>query len=140
MLLTATSTQWTGVISLVDQSSPATWLRAVAQKLDLIRSAGPNWDHEGGGPIEPRILNIASELLAPLASLGLPVPRIAPVLGGGIQFEWDVAGKELEVEILPDGTVEFLTADEHGQVEEGRLPDIPIREVRSLAQRLVRNC
>jgi len=133
----AVPTQWTDVISLADATSPATWLREVGRKLDLIRDAGENWDGEGGAPIHPRIVGIASELLVPLKSLGLPVPRIAPVLGGGIQFEWNVADKELEVEILPDGTVEYLTATGGAEVQEGELPGVPTREVLDLARRLL---
>jgi hypothetical protein len=85
MFMGAPSTQWTDVVCLIDQTTATAWLWAVAQKVDLIRGAGRNWVWEGGEPIEPRVLGVASELLAPLAPLGLPVPRIAPVLGGGWQ-------------------------------------------------------
>jgi hypothetical protein len=136
MLRVATSVQWTSVISLMDQT-PVTWLHAVGQKLDLIRSAGRNWDRERGEPINPEIVHMACELLVPLSPLGLPVPRIAPVLGGGIQFEWDIQGRELEIEILPDQTVEYLIADKSGGVNEGPLSGVPIDQVRALAQWLL---
>jgi|SRR6266404_1159264 len=124
--------QWTGVVPLPAATGDLKYIREVAAKLDFIAGLRHNWDGEQGKPIEPRILAIASELLLPLSRFQPPVPRIAPVLGGGIQFEWEVAGRSLEIEILPDGSVEYLTA-EGDRIEEGSLPDLPINEVRTLA-------
>ena len=132
-MLSGSPTQWTEVV----ESAGVDWIRNIEQKLDLIRNAPHNWDGEGGEPIRPGIIHIACELLVPLASMEPPIPRIAPVLGGGIQFEWDFAGRELEVEILPDGTVEYLMVTEDGRIGENQLPDLPIRHVQRLVQWLV---
>ncbi len=129
------SSQWTEVFE--SNSEKFNWIRAIDLKLELIRNALYDWDNQGGEPIHSRIVNIACELLVPLASMEPPIPRIAPVLGGGIQFEWEYAGRELEVEILPDGTVEYLIAADDGTVEEGQLPDMPVRQVQILVQWLV---
>lgn len=130
--------QWTGVLTL----SPTTtgdlaYFQDVKERLDDIAELRCNWDGEGGEPISQRILSIAGELLLPLARIQPPVPRIAPVLGGGIQFEWEVAGRELEIEILPDGSVQYLIAE--GEVtHEGELAAWPTDEVRRLVYWLTR--
>jgi hypothetical protein len=50
----------------------------------------------------------------------LPAPNIGPVIGGGLQFEWKSNGKELEIEVLPDGEMLYLRSwnshDEEGPV------------------------
>lgn len=130
------SAQWTSVVPLPNTTGDLKYIQEVGAKLDLVAALRHNWDGEGGEPIQRRILAIASELLLPLARLQPPIPRIAPVLGGGIQFEWEVAGRELEIEILPDGSVEYLTA-EGDRAQEGSLSDLPIDEVRTLAQWLM---
>lgn len=129
--------QWTLVIGMADEPGPASWLRDVGVRLDVIRKLPPNWDNEGAEPINDRILDVASELLRPLRWSGVPVPRIAPVRGGGIQFEWRVYGRELEVEILPDGSVEYLRVDESGGAEEDCLPYAPGAEVQGLVRWLL---
>jgi len=38
-------------------------------------------------------------------------PHIAPVPGGGIQLEWDRDNRSLELEIHPNGHLEFLVCE-----------------------------
>lgn len=130
------SAQWTRVEPLPITTGDLKYIHEVWAELDFIATLKQNWDGEGGQPIQQRVLSLAGELLLPLARLQPPTPRIAPVLGGGIQFEWEVAGRELEVEIMPDGSVEYLTADGES-TQEGSLPDLPIGEIRNLVQWLM---
>jgi hypothetical protein len=53
----------------------------------------------------------AIQLLTFLEWDDLPVPQIGPVPGGGIQIEWHVAERELAIEVLPNGSVEFLPVE-----------------------------
>jgi hypothetical protein len=46
-----------------------------------------------------------------------PVPRILPVSGGGIQFEWENGKRELEIEFRPDMNIEFLLAEDGEPIE-----------------------
>jgi len=61
----------------------------------------------------------------------LPIPFVAPVSGGGIQLDWSVAGRELELHIMPDGSIQFLRAFGGEVLEEGPLKLSPI-ETRAL--------
>ena len=42
----------------------------------------------------------------------LPLPQVVPVPGGGVQLEWRHGRREVEIEILPDGTMEFLRVED----------------------------
>jgi hypothetical protein len=49
---------------------------------------------------------------------------IVPVPGGGIQFEWQVDGKELEIEIRADGEIEYLKVCTDETTEESQVSSI----------------
>lgn len=80
-----------------------------------------NWDSYGSPPPSPVARNTAIKLITHFDFDDLPAPDIVPVVGGGIQFEWIVGQRELELEILPDGAVEFLKTEGSRPLEEGRL-------------------
>jgi hypothetical protein len=46
-----------------------------------------------------------------------PVPHVAPVAGGGVQIEWHLARKELEIEILPSGVVSFVQVEGEAETQ-----------------------
>lgn len=67
-----------------------------------------NWDGEGSPRPSSTALNLASELLGSLILEGMPTAFVSPTSMGGVQLEWTQNGRELEIEILPDGSMEFL--------------------------------
>lgn len=68
-----------------------------------------NWDSYGSRSIQEKALTVARHIIQEINTRQLPLPRAYPVPGGGIQLEWCILGRgELEVEILPDGSIEFL--------------------------------
>ena len=69
-----------------------------------------NWDGYGSPPVQASALASARKLVAVLAELHLPVPSVCPVTGGGIGFTWQSGNREVEIEILPDGSAQYLTA------------------------------
>ncbi len=46
-------------------------------------------------------------------------PHVVPIHGGGVQFEWASQTSELELEIRPTGSIEFLIVDEQEKTFEG---------------------
>jgi hypothetical protein len=71
-----------------------------------------------------KAIDVSLRLVRKIAELDLgdlPVPHVAPVPGGGIQLEWRVGDRELELEILPDGAIEFLRAERGEPVDEAAL-------------------
>lgn len=91
---------------------------------DVLQTAAlpTNWDYNS--PPTEALVTRAILFLTSI-QLELPAPQVVPVAGGGIQFEWQVRPRELEIEFRPDGSVEFLKS-EHGEpVEEGELRTTP---------------
>ena len=81
-----------------------------------------NWDSYGSPPVQSAAVHGALQvLLAARANEQSPAPRVVPVSGGGLQLEWRIGGRELDVEILPDGSMETLTVNE-GEIREDQLP------------------
>jgi hypothetical protein len=70
--------------------------------------------------VTDRALFALIELLHRLTHRDLPPPHLSPVPGGGLQLEWELPPRGLELEVLPDGSVAFLTV-ENDVVQEGPL-------------------
>lgn len=112
--------QWSSVTPLGMNSD---WfcdaLGVIADLADL----HDNWDSYGSPPIQVAAREAAGGLLSILSACGSPAPHIAPVPRGGIQLEWLHDGRELELEILPRGDLEFLATFETGEMSDGELTD-----------------
>jgi hypothetical protein len=111
--------QWSGVTAVAAASS--SWLRRAQQKLKELSELTENWDSYGSRPIQQKASETAAELLTETANFGLPEPQIFPVPGGGLQLEWESAKRELELEILPDGEIEYLIVDREGKMRENKI-------------------
>lgn len=113
------STQWSNVSSVFEENLLSV---AAQEKLKELKSLPENWDSYGSSPINQDAIELTASLLADLAKISIPSPMIIPVHGGGIQLEWQKANGELEIEILPNKTIEYLVVDEKGNMSEGQLP------------------
>lgn len=87
------------------------WLDTAAPKLLTLMALEENWDSYGGRALLPATARQALQLLARLCDLGLPAPRLVPTAPGGVQFEWDVEGVELELELAPGGAMMAIFDD-----------------------------
>jgi hypothetical protein len=112
------STQWSQVTSVFDQ---ALWSRSANRKLEELLALEDGWDRFGSPKVSGQIANIARNVLVDLAKLKMPEPKILPVPGGGLQLEWGNSRRELEIEILPNSTIEYLVTDAEGNMEEGNI-------------------
>lgn len=111
--------QWSGVTPLADANQ---WLRNAQRKIAELKQLPENWDSYGSRPIQQAAIEKAADLLSFLSRLDLPRPQIFPVPGGGVQFEFEQDRRELELEILPDGSIGFLLVAETGEMREGTIP------------------
>lgn len=112
----ASSPQWDRVTPLTDDSL---WLLSALRKIAGLARLAENWDGHGSRPIQRGALQQSAPLLGLLSKSSLPEPQIFPVPGGGIQLEWQNAKCGAELEILPDGAMEFLIVDAAGEMREG---------------------
>lgn len=107
------------------------WQTETLKGLFRVKLLCDNWDGEGSPRPSTIALDSASELLVSLPFEDLPTPFVSPTSMGGVQLEWAQSGRELEIEILPDGSMEFLTVANGDPQNEG---PITREQVPSLAR------
>jgi len=109
-------TQWSAVSTVASQPL---WSRAVREQLEGFTQLPVDWDSYGSEPVKREVLTEALDILANVSRFNMNKPHVLAVPGGGVQFEWANASSELEIEVRPDGTVEFLIVDMSNEMLEG---------------------
>lgn len=84
------------------------------RRLGEIAKLPQNWDSYGSPPPTPTAVQTVMDLLLKIGDRNLPFVRVVPVSGGGVQLEWRVSYRELQLEISGNGTAQYL------QIENGR--------------------
>jgi hypothetical protein len=98
------------------------WLAKAKYDLDRIMALPENWDYYGS-PSIPEILYINAEnFLRCLEVEDIEPPFVAPVSGGGIQFEWQNKTRELEIEFIQSNVFGYLKMIGNEPVDEGQFP------------------
>jgi hypothetical protein len=113
------NSQWSAVTPIYGVSSS---LRKAQRKVTELSNLSENWDSYGSSSIQPPAIEMALKILSLVDRQGVATPQIFPVSGGGIQLEWQSGSRELELEILPNGMLEYLVVDEQKNMQEGSLP------------------
>ena len=94
------------------------WAGPVLQSLSDRWGATVGCDSYGAQPTNPqlvaKLLNILSELMQPTY---LP-PQITPLADGGVQAEWHVLGRDLELVVAADGHPTYYYFDPGAGAEE----------------------
>lgn len=86
----------------------APWLIKTTGDLDQLTNLPDNWDSYNSPSISSRLLMNAKNFLSSLEFENISPPRVVPISGGGIQFEWQYGNRELEVEFVEDNIVGYL--------------------------------
>lgn len=85
------------------------------QRLEQFKQLPEGWDSYGSRPISPKAIDMTESILAKAISdreLGLPLPFMVPTSKGGVGLEWKLeSGKELLLEISPEGDVSYLLVE-----------------------------
>ena len=83
--------------------------------LDELAALPEDWDSYGASPPTARAISAAHGVLANVAERYVDVAdehalpwATAPLADGGVQFEWRGPGGAIEVEIGPDGALNYL--------------------------------
>jgi hypothetical protein len=104
-----------------------------------------NWDGQGSPAIQPVALEVINRLIKEIECYDLSPAFIGPVSGGGIGIEWRSGKRDLNLEILPDGSIAFLTAEkapsgfDPNQMFDGQISGDRLNEVRPLIKWLLGN-
>lgn len=108
--------QWSSVIPTTTLSQ---WQRQAIKRLKEVLSLPENWDSYGSPPPTLDAANTAMGILTGIDLDYFVAPRVVPISGGGLQLEWRLGTRALELEIHDDGLVEYLTAERGEPIEEG---------------------
>lgn len=108
-------------VEVVPYARAADWFVDALFELSRISKLPVNWDTFGSPPLTDGARAEAIRVLTCLGRQHLPLPDVAAVSGGGVQFEWNIGPRALELEVLPDGSIEFLRAYEDDRMSEGTI-------------------
>jgi len=82
-----------------------------------------NWDSYGSQPINRNCILTAARLILEIISwrdkfkLEVPVPFLVPTHEGGLQFEWKIENRYLEIEIITGKPIEYFATDREYELE-----------------------
>ncbi len=93
--------------SQVQTRKAAAWTEAVLARIAELQHLKPGWDGYGSPPMTVRAAHIASAIIAACNDY-VPEPEIVPVTGGGIGIVWTTPQGDVEIEVLPDGGVQYV--------------------------------
>jgi hypothetical protein len=101
-------------------SSLALRVFSLERQVEAFRALQPDWDTYGALPIQEVAIRQARRLLH-LLSMQLTGARplsihVFPMRDGGVQIEIDGDEMEMEVEVHPDGTEDYLVFNPEGQL------------------------
>ena len=115
------------------------WLSFVRKQLQAIKSLPDGWDSYGAPRPDARLVAAARGLIECVAQAAdLPQPHVNPTRSGGVQFEWESAGRYFEIEVTRQCAAEYLYCDDAAHVEEtGNLfAEEPLEEVLAFIRRV----
>lgn len=115
-------------------------LERVAATLNTLLDLPHDWDGDGAEPISSAAARAALDFLESIVDVDTVVPQVFPLASGGVQLEWLIAGKDLEVESAPDGHAYVLGSDAEGKVVfERDAPDRSGPEIRAETREFLRS-
>ena len=106
--------QWVGFTRAPEDYE---WFSATLVEVRRLAALEPDWDGYDSPTIQSTVMETVVSLLGRFAT-GIyrpPVPEIAPVTGGGLHLEFGLGNRELEIEVLPDTSVQVVLT--HGERE-----------------------
>lgn len=84
-------------------------MATLTEQLDAILRLRANWDGYNADPPDPAAVALAREFVTYFELIGVaPTIRAYPTRVGGVQFEWEDARWDRELELEPDGTIGLL--------------------------------
>lgn len=112
--ITSVATSWDREVVLAQATSAG--FEEVFERIGHFVKLEANWDHYGAKSIDENCVDQAFSILNQLlewrerAESEMPVPFVAPLPTGGIQFEWDKGKRFLEISIAPETRAVYFFA------------------------------
>ena len=103
----------------ISATEPA-WLLKAKYDLNRLATLPENWDSYGSPSIPEVLYKNAENFLRSLEVEDIEPPFVAPVSGGGIQFEWQNKARELEIEFVQPNVFGYLKIIGDEPIDEGQ--------------------
>jgi len=126
---TTTNTQWSLFVGFDDWAvysitqKQKNFICPALEKLESVYHLPDNWDSYDSPALSDELYENAKTFLNSIKALDVPELAVVPVSGGGVQFEWQHGGRELEIEFSLSDKVEYLKVFENEfkneEMEEG---------------------
>jgi len=123
------SPQWSRVVLVSELSQ---WQIDAIRKIFQLLALDSDWDSYGSPPPSEVAVKAAVRLILGIDIDYFVSPRIVPVSGGGVQLEWSLGTREVEIEIDNEGSAEYLKSSKGKPIEEGPISLGDLTEMRSL--------
>ncbi len=95
------------------RASPPPWLQGHLAQIDQMRDLRANWDSYGALPVDLDSIALAKSLLSQLAYVDtLEAPTVTASSAGNVAFCWDDGERSLDLEVRPDGILEYAYLNE----------------------------
>lgn len=88
--------------------------------LDELATLRVDWDSYGSPKISDDLIMAAKRFLYQLEFEFIAAPRVVPISGGGIQFEWEMGERELELEFIDSDNIGYLKVCNEEPIEENQ--------------------
>ncbi len=108
--------------------SPPDWIDEVLEQIRRLSNLPANWDSYGASPPNQQSLHVAENFIKGLSLyVGVLKPEVSLTANGNAAFlwEWQEGSRNLDLEVLADGTINYAYADEEDESrdQEGRTQD-----------------
>lgn len=88
--------------------------------LDELSTLPTDWDSYGSPKVSNELINVAKMFLSQLKYDFIDAPHVVPISGGGVQFEWQIGERELELEFMDAETIGCLKVRNDEPIEESQ--------------------
>ena len=138
------STVWTrsagdpGGWIIIDFGMSSTWMVSALDQIESLRALPDNWDGYRSPAIGNAEIDRLRQVILSISDLGMPIPFVGPMAGGGVEVEWQCRGRDLGFEVEPSSDfVTYLQVDFDGGMEEGTCHPDNYLKLRELANWLL---
>ena len=103
------------------RDQPADWSTDCLSRIMRLRQLPRNWDSYGANPIDPASISFATQLvqvLAQVAGVGCPHIAASPAGNVALTWEWHEHSRELNLEVLPSGSLRYSYLNERQPTED----------------------
>jgi hypothetical protein len=97
--------------TLTPERQSTNWLSAAQADLEGFGQLKQGWDQEHARPISSKAIDAAANLAAVVAGFTSLPPKVVPLPGGTVQFEWRQGRRLLTIEVGPSSKIHCLKWD-----------------------------